>query len=224
MLKKSLLVAMLLIIIGCTPSRDFRYGIANINAINQKFNTTTESSPPDLGQINLMINELKEAKKISLDKGQEPFYYAVNYRILNLEAEQFYIESQKYGESGTTKYGFACKPRPLIIESAGLRNKSANKGFEAVTLLREFVGKYPEESKSIGLTSKTALFLNATFYQIFSDANQDIKTIDYFCPENVTLELYREEFRKETDFSEDFINSLNYKKASELWMQNNGLN
>lgn len=182
-----------------------------------------ETYPNNIKQIGLMLNDFEELNKIQLEKGQEPFNYIINYRILNLEAERLYIEGQKYGDAGTTKKGFGCKPRPLIIESVFLRNSSAMKGFEAVNLLREFVGKYPKEANLAGLSFKNALFLNATFYQISRDARSDSSIINRFCPANVTLEIYQQEFRKKTNMSEDFINNLSYEEAVPIWKKLRGI-
>lgn len=204
-------------ILGCTQGKDFGYGVKQINALNSEYNTTMETYPKHLKQIDSMGNDLNELRKIKLDAGQEPFNYIIDYRLLNLEAEKLFILGQKYGNSGTTKYGFGCKSRPLIIESASLRNMSALKGFEAVNLLREFIAKHPKESKLVSLSEKNALFSNATFYEIAREARSDSGVINHFCPKNVTLELYRQEFRKKTNFSEDYIGNLTYDGAANIW-------
>lgn len=181
-----------------------------------------ETSPNSIQQIDSMINDFQELKKTQLKSGQEPFTYVIDYRILNLEAEKFYIESQKYGSSGTTKDGFGCKTRPLILESVYLRNSSALKGFEAVELLREFIGKYPEEAALANLSLKNALFANATFYQISRDARSDSNIINNFCPQNEAFKLYKEEFRKKTNLSEEYINNLTYEEAVKIWKEIRG--
>ena len=216
-MKKNFLIIALIVILGCTQAKNFNYGVQQINSLNSKYNATMETYPKTMQQITLMLNDLKELKKLRLEAGQESFDYIVDYRSLNLEAEKLYIESQKYAGAGTTKDGFGCKSRPLIIESVSLRNSSALKGFEAAGLLNEFVGKYPEESKSAGFSFKNVLFLNATFYEISKDARRDSNVINNFCPKNVTLELYQEEFRKKTNMSKDFINKLNYEEAVPIW-------
>lgn len=216
-LKKAVLLLIAVFILGCVQQKDFSYGLKQINSLNSKYNTTMETYPKSINKISLMIDEYNSLRNLQLESGQEPFAYIVDYRILNLEAEKSYIEGQKYGNTGTTKYGFGCKPRPLIIESVALRNASAQKGFKAVGLLKEFVGKYPQEAGKAGLGQKSALFLNATFYEIGRNARIDSNTINRFCPENVTLDLYREEFLKRTNLSEDFINSLSYEKAVPIW-------
>ena len=223
-LKKTFLIVILLFIAGCSQAKDFNYGMSQLNAVNAKYNVTMETYPESFEKIDSMRNEMGELKKLQVQSGQEPFSYVVNYRLLNLDAERLYIEGQKYGLGGTTKQGFGCKSRPLITESAALRNKSALKGFEAVSLLREFIDKYPYEANLVPLSLKNALFLNATFYQISKDAKRDSGVINQFCPVNITLGLYQEEFRKRTNMSEDYINGLNYDDAASIWKNIRGIN
>lgn len=222
-MKKLLAIFVLVFVLGCAQSKDFKYGVNQINSINSKYNTNMETYPSDLQQIDSMLAEYEELRKLQLEKGKEQFNYVIDYRILNLEAEKFYIQGQRFGMSGTTKDGFGCKQRPLIIESAGLRNSSALKGFAAVDLLREFVQKYPEEANFVNLSDKNALFLNATFYQISRDAKRDSNIINSFCPKNTTLEIYQQEFRKNANLSEEYIKSLTYEEAAELWKRLRGI-
>lgn len=223
-MKKILLVIVLLFVLGCAQKKDFNYGVQQINSLNAKYSTTMETYPGSINKIDAMLNEFAELKKLKLDSGQEPFGYAVDYRMLNLEAEELFIQSQKYGNAGTTKNGFACKPRPLILESVAFRNSSAAKGFEAVDLLSQFIDRHPEEAGLINLSRKNALFLNATFYQISADAEFDSDIINNFCPENVTLDIYRQEFRRDNNLSEDSISKLSYKDAVVLWKNKWGIN
>lgn len=222
-MKKIFLMLALIFTAGCMQAKDFNYGIKQLDSVNSKYKVTMESYPGNIKDTDSMLNDLEGLKKLQLRSGQESFNYAVNYRILNLEAERLYIESQKYGNSGTTNYGFGCKIRPLIIESASLRNRSALKGFEAVNLLAEFVDKHPKDANSIGLSFKNTLFLNATFYQLSMGAGKDSGIINYFCPENVTLELYQQQFVRETNFSKDYIKSLRYSDAVKLWKISRGI-
>lgn len=217
MLKKILLAMILLLIAGCAQLKDFKYGIKQVNGVNSRYGTNMETYPNSIPKIDSMINDFQELKKTQLESGQEPFAYVIDYRILNLEAEKLFIEGQKYGSAGTTKGGFGCKTRPLILESAHLRNSSALKGFEAVELLREFIGRYPKEAALANLSLKNALFSNAAFYQISRDAGGDSSTINRFCPQNETFKLYKEEFRKKTNLSEESINSLSYEEAVKIW-------
>ena len=223
MLKKILLLIGLLLIFGCVQQKDFRHGLGKISSLNSKYNTTIDTYPKSIAQIDLMLDDYRQLKNFQLDSGQESFAYIVDYRILNLEAEKLYIESQRYGSAGTTKDGFGCRSRPFIIESAGLRNKSSLKAFEAVTLVREFIGKHPEDAGLSGLSAKTALFLNATFYQISRDARSDSKVINNFCPINVTLDIYRQNFRKKTNLSEESINKMSYEEAVQIWKKLSGM-
>ena len=217
------MLVILLLILGCAQPKDFGYGVRLINNLNSKYNTTMETYPKDIRQINLMLYEYNTLKKLKLESDEESFNYAIGYRILNLEAEELYIKGFKYGDAGTTEGGFGCKQRPLIIESVQLRNNSTLKGYKAVDVLIEFIGKYPKEASIVGLSSKNTLFLNATFYKIARDARRDSNTINHFCPENVTLELYQQEFRKKTNLSEDFINNLSYWGAVPIWKEIRGL-
>ena len=218
-----IVLAVILVISGCVQPKNFGYGLKQVNSLNSKYNVTMETYPKTMQKISLMLNDFGELKKLQLETGQEPFGYIVDYRILNLEAEKLYIESQKYGSAGTTKDGFGCKTRPLITESVALRNVSALKGFEAAGLIKEFVGKYPKEAESAGFSLKNALFLNASFYEISKEAARDSRVINNFCPQNVTLELYQEEFRKKTNLSEDTIKKMSYEEAVKIWKKIRGI-
>lgn len=221
-MRKLLLFIALLLILGCAQAKNFSYGLKQVNILNSRYNTTMETYPKAITEINSMLKDYNELKKMQLNSGQEPFNYVIDYRILNLEAEKFYIDGQRYGSIGTTKDGFGCKSRPLIIESAQLRNQSAQRAFDAVDLIRKFVQNYPDEAKQAGFSEKNALFLNATFYEVWREARRDNNIINAFCPENVTLELYQEEFRKKTNLSEEFIKNLSYGEAAEIWKQRRG--
>lgn len=222
-LRKVLLTLALLFIIGCVQAKDFDYGVKQVNNLNLKYNATMDTYPNNVQQIDAMLNDFRELKKLQLESGKQPLSYILDYRILNLEAEKLYMKGQKYGAAGTTKGGFGCKSSPLIIESASLRNMSALKGFESVNLLREFLRKYPEEAKSVALSEKNALFLNATFYQISKDAGKDSSIINNFCPQNETLVLYKKEIKAKTNLSEDFINNLTYDLAVPIWKKIRGI-
>ena len=222
---KIFLLVFLLLIAGCTEVKDFKYGVDKLSSINSKYKTNMETYPSDLNNINLMIDELTALKNVNLDKEQEQFNALINYRLLNLEAEQLYaLNVLKYGNTGTTKKGFGCKGRPFIIESVKLRNSSALNGFDAVDVLKLFVEKYPSNAKSVNLSNKNALFLNAAFYQVSQDAVFDSNVINYFCPENITLSLYQKELMQNSNLSKDYINSLTYENAVKEWKNFRGLN
>ena len=220
-MKKMIFLALLVFLIGC--QRNFNYGVSQINIINSKHNTTMENYPSSVEQIDLMIKELQELKNIQLASGKEQLDYAVNYRILNLEAEKLFIEGNKYGNVGFTKDGFSCKQRPLVTESLKLRNESVQKGFESVDLLDAFVAKYPEEALMLGLSAKGSLFLNASFYQVWKEARSDSSAINSMCPQNRTLELYKKEIKQKTEYGEDYINGLEYEEAVKIWKEIRGI-
>ena len=218
-----LILVLILGFVGCAKMKDFSYGMNQISSLNSKYQTTMETYPQNEEQINSMLDELGALKGIKLDTEQEPYKTIIDYRILNLEAEKLYIESQKYRAGNIAATGFGCKSRPLIIESAKLRNGSATKGFEAASLLSSFVSTYPAKAKIANVTQKNVLFLNASFYEVERIAVTDSNIINNFCPENVTLGLYREQFERETNFSKENINSLSYEQAVQIWKQLEGL-
>lgn len=215
-LKKIFFLALIVLLAGCAQ-QDFEYGLEKLSEINSRYNTTIETYPKSSAQIGLMMKDMDNLKNLQLQNGQKSFDYLIRYRILNLEGEKLFMESQKHGFSDLAKTGFGCKPRPLIIESVKLRNQSAQKGFEAASLLKQFVDEYPEDAKAAGLSNKNVLFLNASFYEISRIARSDSNIINRFCPQNVTLELYKEEFKKRTNLSEEYINNLTYDKAAVIW-------
>lgn len=227
-MRKIIAVLVLAFLVGCANLKDFKYGLQQINSINSKYKTTMETYPSSLNEIDSMLADFNELKKMQLEKGQESFEYVAEYRILNLEAEKMYIQGQKYGSAGTTTGGFGCKQRPLIIESVSFRNSSALKGFAAVDLVMEFADKHPEEAMLANLSHKNALFLNATFYQISRQARSDSNIINNFCPKNVTLEIYKQSFVKQSftesnNLSEEYINNLSYEEAVSIYKKYIGI-
>lgn len=222
-MKKILLVVLLVLLAGCAKAKDFSYGLSQMDAVNLKYGITPNSYPADVNQINVIMNSYKGLKELRLDKDQEAFNDFVDYRLLAFGSDKQFISSLKYGDSGTTKNGFGCKRRPLIIETVKLKNESALKGFESVSKLKEFMDKYPQHSKLANVSYIDIMFLNASFYELSKDANRDSGTINYFCPENVTLEIYRQGFRKIENLSEEYISSLTYEQAVKLWKQTNGI-
>jgi len=221
-LKKILLVVLLCLLAGCAKSKDFSYGLGQMDAVNSKYNITYSSYPADVNQIDVIINSYKGLKSLKLDTGREAFDEFVDYQLLTFESDKQFVNGLKYGDAGTTKYGFGCKIRPLIIETVKFKNESATKGFEAITKLKDFVDKYPQNSKLTNLSQKDVMFLNASFYELSKDANRDSETINYFCPENITLEIYKSGFKKTENLSDEYINGLNYEQAVKLWKKIEG--
>ncbi len=215
---------MAVFIVACAPGKDFEQGVLNLNEINSKYGTTMETYPDTVEKMSAMIDEMSKLKSSGLNAGSKPFSYVLNYRILNLEAEKLYSESQKYGTVGSTASGFSCKPRPLILESADLRQKSALKAFEAVDVIRKIVNEYPKEASSLGFSEKNALFLNATFYEIEKQAKKDISLMNNLCTENKTLEFYRQEFKSKKLMSNEEIEKITYSDAVIAWKKERGYN
>jgi hypothetical protein len=223
-LKKILIVLALLLIIGCTEkSLDFEHGLGLINEIDLKFGTNLQTFPKDIKNLDTMADNLKSLKKIKLDSGQEPFEMIVDFKLLNLQAGKLFIQGNKYGSTGYTKDGFACKPRPLIIESASLRRESANTGYAAVGLGWDILSEFPNEAELAGLNQRDIVFLNGTFFRFYEEASKDISTINPRCPESKSLEFYKQEFRKKLNFSEEYINELSYEKAVPIWKELNNI-
>ncbi len=220
-MKKILLVVLLVLLAGCAKTKDFSYGLSQMNAVNSKYSITPNSYPADVNKIDIIMNSYKELKSLRLDKDQEAFNELVDYRLLTFGSDKQFVNSLKYGDAGTTKKGFGCKIRPLIIETVKFKNESAVKGFEAISKLKDFVDKYPQNSKLANLSQKDVIFLNASFYELSKEANTDSGTINYFCPENITLELYKEGFKRTENLSDGYINSLTYEQAVKLWKQVN---
>ena len=225
MISKNLcvIIALLLFVVGCSKPMDFNYALGRINEVNGKYGTDLQSYPAEANKIDSLVDELSGLKKEKLSGGQEAFDVLVDYRILNLEAEKLYLESQKYGNAGGTKNGFGCKRRPLILESASLRNMSSLKGFEAAKKLSTLVKDYPKEAAIANLSSKNVLFFNATFYDIANEAESDSNIINSFCPENITLDLYKDEFRRNKNLSEGYISKLSYQQAASEWKHERGI-
>ena len=222
-MEKIILSILLLLIAGCAQSKDFSYGLKQIDLVNSGYNITSDSYPGDANQINSAIGAYQKLKNIKLDKDQEAFAVFLDYQLLSLESDMQFVNSLKYGDAGTTKKGFGCKMRPLIIETVKSKNDSALKGFEAAGRLNEFIDLYPEKSKLVNLSRKNVVFLNASFYEMSKDADSDSSTINGFCPENITLEIYRQQFTKDKILSDEYINGLNYKEAVKLWKQIEGI-
>jgi len=222
-LKKILLVVLLALLAGCAKAKDFSYGLSQMDAINLKYGITPNSYPADVNQIDAIMASYRGLKELKLDMDQEAFNELVDYKLLAFWSDEQFVKSLKYGDSGTTKNGFGCKMRPLIIETVKFKNESALKGFESVSKLKNFVDKYPQHSKLANLSQKDVMFLNASFYELSKDAKRDSGTINYFCPENVTLEIYQQGFRKIENLSDEYISSLTYEQAVKLWKQTNGI-
>ena len=228
MIKKLLLIFLVAItLVGCTGQKNFEYGLGKLNAVNSKYNTTIYTYPRNYNDTILMLAEVNELKGIKLDSGQKAFDDLLKYRGLNLQAEKLFLEGQKFGASGFTKDGFGCKERPLIIESVALRNQSALKGFGSYGLANSIIEEYPYEANLAGLSPQKLLITNVTFTVVYKDARKDSSIINNFCPQNVTLDIYKQSLRKQAsaqilNLSEDYINNLSYGDAVKIYKQSRG--
>ena len=216
-LKNVLFLLFVVFVAGCASIKDLDYGISKLKEVNSKYNTTMDSFPSQPDKIDMMINDINNLKSIDLGDNNEEFGYILDYRIANSEAIKFLIQSGKYGKLGTTVGGFACKPRPLVIESAILRNMSAQKGYGAAKLMNLFAEKYPADAEKLNFSTKKALFMNADFSEIETNGRKDINTVNSLCPTNRTLELYKEDFANHLNLSKDAIDNLTYDEAVNIW-------
>ena len=221
-MKKIILVLMVLSVFlaGCS-SIAYEQGIAKITEINEKNSATMDSFPADKKIVESMISELTSLKGLKVDK-QEQFDLALKYRILSLESGKFLLDAASFGSVGITGDGFSCKPKPIIVEASNFRIEGAKKGYEAVSVLKEFLDKYPDDAQKLGLSSKTAVFQNATAFQVEEQGIKDAKTIERFCPNERVLELYKEEFKSKNVMSEEDINSITYEDAAKKWREIRG--
>jgi len=176
---------LILVLTSCS-NKDFGYGVDKIKNTHSVYNTSIDNYPDDIDALMGMDNSLKNLKMLKLDSGQKPFELYLDYQLYSTEANKLFIESQKYGMKGTTENGFGCRSRKFIVESSGLRNESANKGFAMIEKMQEMMSIYPKESSEVNLTESRLNFLNITFNAISKNAKRDASIIDSFCPQNVT--------------------------------------
>jgi hypothetical protein len=216
-----LMVVLSVFIAGC-QSMTFDQGIARIVEINSAHGSTMESYPADPAVIDEMIVQLNDLQKSSFSDGKEQMDLALRYRILTLESGKPLLAAADIGGVGITQDGFSCKPKPMTLRAASLRDQSAQKSFEAVTVLKELVEKYPQDAQKLGLSMKTALFQNATAYAVWEQGAKDARTIDRYCPDEKVLELYKEEFRKKGIMAEEELSALTYEQAAEKWLEIRG--
>ena len=111
---------------------------------------------------------------------------STDFRIKSLEAEKLHLEGWQWGKASTTEYGFGCtKGSARILNSSKIRNASAQKGYESLDALKSLIEEFPEEAKSVDLSQKDALFLNAVYYQIEEKAASDARLIRSLCKEQI---------------------------------------
>ena len=159
---------------------EFENKLEELNRINEKYNTTIYSLPLTIEEDKSLLEELNDLKNNIETK--EPFKLLLDFRIKLAESDMFFKEGWKYGRGSTTKYGFGCRGGlPRLRNATFDRNMSSQIGYEAVALMTELIEKYPSEAKIANVTSKHALFLNASFYKEEKDASRDRKLVESAC-------------------------------------------
>ncbi|MBI2208211.1 hypothetical protein HYU50_01845 [Candidatus Woesearchaeota archaeon] len=190
-MNKTAIFALLLslaIVYGCAASQmTFGQGVKKINGLDEKYGSSLKSPPNSTDKIAGLAAELNEFKAAN-ENFPESLRYLVDFRIKFLEAEKLSAEGWQWGKASTTEFGFGCnKGYARITESAGLRNASANKGFEAVELLQKFIDSYPEEATSLDLTQRDVLSLKAVYFQEMEKAEKDARIIRSLCKEQANM-------------------------------------
>ena len=176
-----LALSILLLIVGCTTGiTSFKSGINKMDKINKKYSIDFKSMPNTIENAVLMRNDLKQITGMSVNV-PESFTLFLDYRIKSLEGNIIHLEAWKHGMKASTRDGFGCKSLPIIVNSSILRNASAQRGYEAIEVLQEFVDKYPEEALSINITQRDIVFSNFYYYEIEREAKRDRGIIEHFC-------------------------------------------
>ena len=226
MMKSQIFIAALiavLILSSCTKPqvRGFDEGYSDFTTEFLKFNATLEKLPSTPKEIATLRLELK-TMDARLDADKDAFKYLIDYTSLALESEELKLRGESYGLIGRVSDGFGCKQRPLIFESATFRNDSAQKGHESLKLLRDFIDKYPVESRKAGLSNKTIIFKNGDFVKLEKEAKSDMGTVNNLCPINRTLEIYRvnfksSSFKEQYNLTNEMIDKMTYEEAVEYY-------
>jgi hypothetical protein len=176
-----LVVVVLLLLGGCTLHIvSFETGIGEMQRIDKKYGVDIRSMPATMGDAVLMRKDLLELRGRSAT-APESFKLFLDYRIKSLESNIVSLEAWKHGNKATTRNGFGCKSLPIVLNSSVLRNFSAQKGYDAIKALQEFVDKYPEEALSINITQRDVVFSNLFYYKVEKEAARDRRVIEYFC-------------------------------------------
>jgi len=172
----------LVIVYGCVSSQsEFDKGAEKLSKLDEQYGASLKVPPETTDEIDDLIAQIIgfSALNENTPKSLEDF---IDFKIKFLEAEKLLAEGWQWGRGSTTTFGFGCKRGyARISESARLRNLSAITGFEAVELLQTFVDNFPEESKSLNLTTKDALFLNAMYFEVKRKALGDASLIQSAC-------------------------------------------
>lgn len=185
-MNKTIIVVLILglvVVYGCASSQmTFEKGVKKINELDKKYGSGLKSPPNSTDGITGLAAELNDFKAANQNI-PEPLKYLVDFRIKFLEAEKLNAEGWQWGKASTTEFGFGCKGYDRILQSSNLRNQSAQKGYEAVSILQEFVDNYPDEAGSLNISQKDVLILKTKYFQVEEKAARDARIIRSLCKE-----------------------------------------
>lgn len=188
---KSIIFGIVLIfalVYGCASSSQtisFEQGVKRINKIDEKFGADMKIPPNSTEKISGLLTQITGFAVLNENMPQS-LEYLLDFRIKSLEAELLYIEGWRWGRGSTTEWGFGCrKGSARILNSSKIRNSSAQKGYDALESLQLFVDEFPDEAKSVDLSQKDVLFLNAAYQQVEDKAAKDARIIRNLCKEQI---------------------------------------
>ena len=181
-------IALILIIVsGCAGSGTitFNQGVKRINEIDNQYGTGMKTVPNSTQGLNDLYAQLTGFGAANKDMPLS-LKYLLDFRIKGLEAELLHTEGWQWGRGSTTDWGFGCrKGSARILNSSNIRNASAQKGYESLDALKSLIEEFPKETKSIDLSQKDVLFLNAAYQQVEDKAARDSRIIRNLCKEQI---------------------------------------
>ena len=192
-----LALLVLLLFAGCsTEITSFESGDREMKIVNEKYGVDFKAFPAEIEKAVLMRNDLKVIEGKS-SNAPESFNLLFNYRMKTLESTIIHLEAWKHGKKASTREGFGCKSLPIVFNSSILRNASAQRGYEALKVLQDFIDEYPEEAALINITQRDVVFSNAFYYEVENEAGRDRRIIEHFCGHKYDLETLemKEEFK-----------------------------
>jgi len=181
------MVLFLIVIYGCDSTIDpaFKKGIKRINEINDKFDATMKTPPDSAEKIDGLLTQIIGFAAANENMAQS-LEYLLDFRIKSLEAEKLHVEGWQWGRGSTTDWGFGCRGGSArVLNSSKIRNSSAQKGFESLNSLQLLVDEFPKEAKSVNLSQKDVIFLNAAYQLVEKKARRDAAIIRSACKEQI---------------------------------------
>jgi hypothetical protein len=163
----------------------FKQGVKRINEIDQNYGADMKIPPNSTEKISGLLTQITGFAALN-ENMPKSLKYLLDFRIKSLEAEKLNIEGWQWGRASTTDWGFGCrKGSARILNSSKIRNASAQKGYESLDALKSLIEEFPKEAKSIDLSQKDVLFLNAAYRQVEDKAAKDSRTIRSVCKEQI---------------------------------------